>query len=258
VSFALLPYGGATGHPQTYIFPSEAELIAAAQVKERHFLDVFHSYIDVLNPRAVLPFAGQYWLGGPLAALNPYRGMPDAIAAAAEVGSGGVVLADGGHAFFDLDTMKASSVRTEPYDTAAVDHYLATLEFPGYAYERELRFDANRSLPLIPLLNAALRRARERFPIVDPCWVCLGARRRGDFLCFDVAGSDDVSTFKDQSALEHLTPRIELFIDDRYLFGLLTRLYHWNNASIGSQYHYKRIPNEFRRDIFNFLDYLQV
>jgi hypothetical protein len=51
---------------------------------------------------------------------------------------------------------------------------------------------------------------------------------------------------------------VEIYIDDRYLFGLLTRLYHWNNASLGSHYRFRRVPDIFRRDVFSFLDVLHV
>lgn len=253
----LAPYGGATGHPQTYIFDSEAELVEAAKVKERHFLDIFHSYISALKPAAVLPFAGTYWLAGPLAALNENRGVPDPLVAAEEVGERAVVLADGGQAYFDLDTMKASAVRTSPRDPAAVAEHFRSIVFPGYAYERELRFEHERALPLLPLLNAALRRARERFQVTEPSWVCL-APDDGDWLCFDPSSATDASVVSRASGVDHLTPRLEIFVDRRHLFGMLTRLYHWNNASIGSLYRYRRVPNVFRRDVFTFLDFLQV
>jgi UDP-MurNAc hydroxylase len=257
-TMALLPYGGATAHPQTFLFPSEAELLDAVRVKERHFLDVFHRYIEALAPKVVLPFAGKYWLAGPLAALNARRGIPDAVAAAAEAPDCAVVLADGGRAYFDLQTMTASEVRTQPYDEREVDRFLAGLDFPGYTYEREIRPDPDRAFPFLPLLNAALRRARERYPVTEPYWVCIRPHALGKYLCFDPAASGDATVWDGPGAPEHLEPRLEIFIDDRYLFGLLSRLYHWNNASIGSHYTCRRTPDVFRRDVFHFLDYLQV
>ena len=159
-TLALLPCSGATAHPQTYLFPDETALLEAADLKERHYLDIYHRYIEALSPETVLPFAGKYWLGGPLSALNRYRGIPDPVKAAREAGPVAFVLADGGDATFDLETMTASSLRTEPYDLGMADQHLAEMDFPGYAYEREIRPDPGRSLPLERLLNAACRRAR--------------------------------------------------------------------------------------------------
>jgi UDP-MurNAc hydroxylase len=255
--FALLPYGGATAHPQTFIFATEGELLEAVRAKERHFLDIFRQYIDALDPQRVLPFAGQYWLGGPLRELNKNRGIPDALTATAEASGRAVVLADGGEAYFDLDDMTASDLRTEPYDPNAVEAYLASMAFPGYTYERELQPDIGRTWPLLPLLNAALPQARKRGLVQNTHWFCLHAVGERGVLTFDAASSEPAE-ISDPAILDSLTPRLEIFIDPRYLFGLLSRMYHWNNALIGSHYRCKRVPDVFRRDAFDFLDYLQV
>lgn len=257
-TLALLPCSGATAHPQAYRFPSEAALREAAELKERHYLDIYHRYIQVLAPDAVLPFAGKYWLGGPLSALNRFRGIPDPVKAAQEAGPAAFVLADGGDATFDLDTMAASSVRTAPYDLAAADQFLAEMDFPGYAYEREIRPDPGHALPLERLLNAACRRARSEFPLPGPHWICVKPERDESFLCFDVAGTDDIVRLKADALAERCHPRLEVYIDPRYLFGLLTRLYNWSNASIGSQYFCKRAPDIFNRDIFYFIERMYV
>jgi hypothetical protein len=54
------------------------------------------------------------------------------------------------------------------------------------------------------------------------------------------------------------TPRSEIEIDPRYLFGLLTGVYHWNNAEVGSQYETRRFPNKLNRKAQNFLNYLSI
>ena len=53
-------------------------------------------------------------------------------------------------------------------------------------------------------------------------------------------------------------PRSEINIDVRYLFGLLTKVYHWNNAEVGSQYMVRRIPNRFNIKAQRFLNFLTV
>jgi UDP-MurNAc hydroxylase len=256
-TLALLPYGGATNHPQTFHYDSHDELLNAVKTKERHFLDCFKQYIDVLEPKAVLPFAGKYWLAGPLSVLNPYRGIPDAITAAVEVGERGFVLADGGDAYFDLNTMKPSAVRSTAYDLEEVSKHFAALDFPGYSYEREIRPDAQRQLPLLPLLNTALRSARRKINVTEPYWVCIQPATFPDYLCFDPSTTGDVVVL-DSGQVSDLMPRLEIFIDDRYLFGLLTRLYHWNNAVGGSQFRSRRTPDVYRRDVADFIDVLQV
>jgi hypothetical protein len=53
-------------------------------------------------------------------------------------------------------------------------------------------------------------------------------------------------------------PRSEIYIDRRYLFGLLTKQFHWNNAEVGSQYETRRIPNKFDRAVQGYLNFLAI
>ena len=51
----------------------------------------------------------------------------------------------------------------------------------------------------------------------------------------------------------------DIFIDYRYLFGLLTTVYHWNNAKVGSLYFTKRYPiDHFNREAYGFLNFLSI
>ena len=53
-------------------------------------------------------------------------------------------------------------------------------------------------------------------------------------------------------------PRSEIAIDIRYLFGLITSIYHWDNAETGSQFYTRRIPNIFNRKAQTFLNFLAI
>jgi len=51
----------------------------------------------------------------------------------------------------------------------------------------------------------------------------------------------------------------EIRIDYRYLYGLLTTVYHWNNAEVGSQYFTNRYPlNNFKRKVQGYLNFLAL
>lgn len=258
VGFALLPYSGAGPWPQTFEFPDPARLDAAAERKRQQFLGVFATYLELLDPVKAMPFAGKYWLGGPLRRLNRHRGVPDAVEAKAAHGDRVVVLADGGRAVYDLDTGKASAERLAPYDPAAVDAYLAGVDFRGYDYERELAPLPDRTLPILPLLTAAKRRARGRIRIDDSYWLVV--RPDSGRHAFKLNLSDDAppTIHPRDEPFEALTPRLEVMLDERYLFGLLSRLYHWNNAEVGSLYRSRRVPLDYRSDVYRFLDSLQV
>ncbi len=255
--FALLPYSGAGPWPQTFVFDDLAELVVAAEDKKRKFLALFARYLDALEPVRAMPFAGKYWLGGPLARLNPYRGIPDPVEVKARHGDRIVVLADGGEAFYDLSTGRASAERLLPYDLSEVDRYLRRLEFRGYDYERELVPLSGHALPIAPLLAAAKRRAREKVAVGDPFWVVFRPTAEASYV-LNIADDAPPAIHGREQAFDTLQPRLEISIDQRYLFGLLTRLYHWNNAEIGSQYASRRVPETYRPEVYAFLNMLQV
>jgi UDP-MurNAc hydroxylase len=77
------------------------------------------------------------------------------------------------------------------------------------------------------------------------------------YLVFNIAigSNSEVQLIENISTL---IPRCEIFIDERYFFGLLTRLYHWNNAEVGSQYRVRRVPDIYNVEVFNFLNRFHV
>ncbi len=253
-SVAFLPHSGAGPYPQTYTFGDQALLEEAAERKKEQFLSLYGTYIGLLNPRVAIPFAGQYFLGGPLMELNPYRGVADAVEAAQTHPDRSIVLADGGRSFIDVETLTPSGTRDIVYAQEDIDGYLQTLPFPGYDYEREIVPLAGRSLPIHPLLARAYARAVAHGCTAEPFWFCLSTDP-GHYLCFNTA--EDLGVVG-RTDIEDLQPRCEVAIDGRYLFGLLTRLYHWNNAEIGSHYRCKRVPDVHRRDAYGFLHHLHV
>ena len=126
----------------------------------------------------------------------------------------------------------------------------------GYAYETELLPAGGRSLPLVPLLRASVRNARQAasLAISKPYWICIKPHSLDRWLSFDVS-QGDVHVVDDP---EELTPRWEINLDDRHLFGLLTRLYHWQNAGIGAHLEYRRVPDVYDRSTAHFLNFLHV
>jgi hypothetical protein len=64
--------------------------------------------------------------------------------------------------------------------------------------------------------------------------------------------------FEVAAKAENFSPRSEIEIDSRYLFGLLTGVFHWNNAEVGSQYRTTRVPDVFQRHVQGFLNFFHV
>lgn len=204
-----------------------------------------------------MPFAGKYFLAGPLSKLNEYRGVPDATIVLKRFPDISVILADGGDAHIDLETLNISESRTQAYSKVEIDKYLNSIPFKGYKYEREIQLLNNRDLPLVPIIKSVYEKCLKSSCVAYDMWLCFKPQRLQKYIALNISKSsrDNVKLL---DCVSDLYPRCEIFINDSYLFGLLTRMYHWNNAAIGSQYRVKRVPDEYDRNVFNFLNKFHI
>lgn len=219
---ALLPYSGAGPWPQTYCLGNMAE---EAEKKKRGMFGMFQNYVENLQPTWIIPFAGKYWLKGELARMNPDRGVPDALEAAA-LYTNAVVLADGGHATFDLDTGQASAVRTEPYPVEEIQKQMLAKP-TEYPWSHDPMPDHK---DVIALLDRAFWDTCSVYhPGIVPTWTTLESLGI-------IAGSTlwSCSPFEGKLGPRLPLPAWIISIDPRFLVGLLTGKYLWNNAEIGS------------------------
>jgi UDP-MurNAc hydroxylase len=251
-SIALLGYTGAGPYPQTY-YTDEAELARRAADKKRAFFARYRRMRDALDPRVTIPFAGKYLLGGHLHELNPWRGVADAVEVTA-FDPNAVVLDDGGEASIDTRSLKPTAVRTRPYDPDAMAAYAAGLADLPMDSERYLGNLPVSAIPFRRLLPRSYAHAQRRSPCREPYYFCL--RLPGEWFVANAERDSDRCWFaRDVSDLE---PRSEIEIDPRYLFGLLTGIFHWNNADVGSQYRTHRVPDLFLREAQAFLSFLHI
>lgn len=193
--------------------------------------------------------------GGKLASLNRVRGVADATEVLA-FDSRAVVLADEGGCISTAD-YRPSKARTVPYDPVSVEAHLRSIASRQFDYERLSNADGTCQLPLKRLLAAAAINAKAKSEVNEdysfifrlPCdeVAVLNVNKNAQ-------GGMKVMT---QDEARHLMPRSEILIDPRYLFGLLTHVYHWNNAEVGSQFMTRRYPTTlFNRQAQSFLHFL--
>lgn len=252
ITIALLGYTGAGPYPQTY-YEDEAVLREKAEAKKHAFFERYRRMRDALDPRVTVPFAGKYVLGGKLHRLNRYRGVADACEVLA-FDPRAVVLDDGGDASIDTATLTATRLRRQPYDIAAMEAYASSLEDRPMLYERYLGQVPSAALPLMRLLPKAFASAQRRSLVQRDYYLCFALGSTW-FVCNANRNGGESKVLSDVSALE---PRSEIMVDPHYLFGLLTCLFHWNNAEIGSQYRTRRVPDLHDRDVQAYLNFFHV
>ena len=255
VDILLCGYTGAGPYPQTYFDTSDPNLINEASKKKMAFFERYKLLTTEINAKINIPFAGKYILGGKLSKLNDFRGVADPVEVV-NFDNRAIVLADNGGEINTI-TLKTDHVRTVEYGKKQLAERIQEVSTALMAYEKLFNAREIHQLPLRRLLESAAKRAVAKsecdedyffiFRIPDKQFIAINANRF----------ASQQFTKLDQG-VELPTPRSEIIIDPRYLFGLLTGIYHWNNAEVGSQFETRRFPNKLNREAQNFLNYLSI
>ncbi len=253
----LCGYTGAGPYPQTYFDATDPQLPLKAEEKKQAFFGRYLKLVSALHPKVTVPFAGQYLLGGKLTHLNRFRGVADTTEILA-IDRNAIILADDGGEISTSD-LRPSRLRTEPYSESDIGK--RELEIAGYAfdYERLIAKSEIHQLPLRRLIAAAAKKASDKSEC-DGDYYFVIALSAGDVAIINAKrGAEPLAQFRGGADPRPLpAPRSEINIDPRYLFGLLTNVYHWNNAEVGSQYQTRRYPNNLNRSAQAFLNYLAI
>jgi len=264
IDILLCGYTGAGGFPQTLANTDSTVLRGIAEGKKQAYLEVYRDSCKFLDAKINIPFAGKYILGGKLSCLNEFTCNGDPMEAM-EYNPRTVILADNG-GYISTDDLVPHGVRTEPYAQEDRDKRLKEISGAEMDYERLLSPDEADQLPIKRLLRLAFKNAAKRttseidyffwIPISPEEAVLINTKKSDPGMWF-VPVSDSVPY-----------PFQRIFIDVRYLFGLLTHVYHWNNAAVGSQYFSfigdfgDTYPEEDRTDVYSrahrFLNFFAV
>ncbi len=253
VDIALLGYTGAGPYPQTY-YREGAALAEKAQAKKLNFFDRYRQMQKALKPKRTLPFAGKYILGSHLWNLNPFRGVADAVEVL-EFDSTAVVLADGGQAWIDTKNLAPSATRTKAYDPKEMQAYAAETKNNKMRYEEYFSFPP-KTVPWARLLPKAYENSLRRSFCKEDYWFCL--KIEDSWFTMNVRKGSTGADCKWMPSVEQLNPRSEVTVDQRYLFGLVTGVFHWNNAEVGSQFFVNRVPDIFKPSAQSFLNFFHL
>jgi UDP-MurNAc hydroxylase len=256
ISLACLPYAGAGPYPQTYELPPDA-MKARAEEKKKQFFARYAALRDALQPERVLPFAGKYFLGGRLTEMNPNRGVSDAVEVM-EFCDRAFVLEDGGTEFYDLETGQISKKRERVYDSGEIEVFLKSIRNSKMDYEEKFASLAADDVPWERLIGVAYRNALKKSFVKGDYFLIL---QPGPGLFFALnfnSGNEPYMKRILPEEVQRYIPRSVITIDHRHLFGLLTGVWHWNNAEIGSHFKVNRTPDVFSRDVQAFLNFFHV
>lgn len=253
---ALLSYCGAGPYPQTYY--KDVDILARlAEEKKQKFFGRYKEMDRALGAKINIPFAGQYVLGGKLAHLNEFRGVPDAIEVT-EFDNKAIVLGECEELEIDNHSPASlmESCRFEPYD--GLQDHVDTIKQYYFDYENEILPAILKKVPFERLLRKAYERAMKANEYKGSDYYIIIKLLKGFFVCNINSNMERCVYVELLSALPDDAAYSLIEIDMRYLFGLLTGIYHWNNAEVGSHFKTTRVPDVFNRDVQRFLNFFYV
>ena len=161
-----------------------------------------------------------------------------------------VVLSEG-NGEIDLSTGEVYRPRVNMYDMVQRDEYLSRYDNVPYPYQKEARIS---SLEIARLLETAHLRAVSRLKNLPTRSICFNFGEQ-EFLCVK---SEKPGIVRVTSNVDDLSEYEIIRIDSRYMYGLLTRKYHWNNAEIGSHFSFYRFPETYDHRVYDLLNFLHV
>jgi UDP-MurNAc hydroxylase len=261
IDMLLTGYAGAGPYPQCFSSLSQQDKIEAAGKKQAQFLSQGLSYIKALNPKYILPFAGQYTLAGPLIHLNDFRGVPELAQARDYFNdhidrsrASVVLLARGGS--IDLATGEVIGPYTPPTGEDR-QSYLAQVLAPRQ-FDFETDNEPTESELMILAGKAAERVEAKRLELginlQTKVYVRLGTE---SFARISLDGSP--ATIVKNIASTNL-PYVSMTVNPKLLKRILSgpRYAHWNNATIGSHIVFDRQPNIFQPEVYDVMNYFHA
>lgn len=248
-SVAFIGYSGAGPYPQTYYTDHDILMLLAEEKKQKMF-GRYKELDKALNAEINIPFAGQYLLGGNLSGLNRYRGVPDATEVLA-IDPKAVPMEECAELLLPYGPEEIMDViRTEPYK--GIEKYIKKITNNRMDYEN-IHIPLTK-IPFERLLKKAYERAMKANEYKGNNYYIAIKLTNGYYVC-------NINSYAEKSYLTDEIPSEPysiIDIDLRCLFGLLTGIYHWNNAEVGSHFKTIRKPDVFNRDAQRFLNFFYI
>lgn len=255
VSLLAVGYSGAGPFPQCFSKPID-EMRTEGLRKKKQFLDQACEFVAALGAEVVLPFAGQYLLGGRLSALNEFRGAADAteVVCSAET----FVPGDDGISGYDLEEgVSFGSRRLVPYSVSEVGRRIEEISAALFPYEK---IDPHGLPPddLAVVATKAYEAALQRGAGVRNAVLRIVVEETKQALEFSLDPEDPWvnsgwAPTPDASSAGTSRQLVEVGVKAAYLSELLSGASFWGNALIGSHLTIDRKPDVYNPEIDAFL-----
>jgi len=246
IDLLLGHYGGAGPYPQCFTNLTNEEKKSEAIRTGEVFVNRLISTSNALNSRYVMPYAGQYLLGGKLAKLNEFRSVIPLPKVLQKIASSSKAQPISLNVFgeFNLDTDSSTGDWIEPNSSISTN-YISRISSELYPYEAEENFWKDGQYVLNDALNSV--------QMVFESFLKSGGKGSESSIVFKSEGINlsmnfgkEFSSITAESIFENVTT---IQLDARLLRRLVTRKpnyrgftqYHFNQAEIGSHLSWSRV-----------------
>ena len=254
VNLLVCGYTGAGAYPQTYFKLGSKKLNQEIKKKIKLYENKYKKIINFFNADFNIPFAGEYLLGGFLTKYNKYKANPDPIDVK-RYDKNALVFETGGE--INTNNYKTKKIRKKKKSSSTINKRLKEISNKKMDYERLINQNEIDQLPLKRLLISATHKAKKYSEYNKDFFFIINFGKK-NVAVINVNKIKKNSIYFKKNLNNLPKPRCEITIDPRYLFGLITNIYHWNNAEGGSHYTCNRVPNIFNRKVQNFLNFLAI
>ncbi len=257
IDVLLVGYVAASSWPHCYNL-SEDEKKEQARQKQYAKLETTKKYIELLQPRYYIPYAGRYILCGKNTILNQYRGEPELEDAFEWLCSNipqekhrGIIMNN--DCWFDVDTGMTNK-NYIPIDKSEKKKYVDdVLSNKKFSYERESMPLASEIWDLIPKSYENFEKIRQKIGWISDTMIILKTidANDNDLIIAISCNGKGISKIH-RSEIEKYEHYMVMSLDIRLLKWLLSgpQKTHWSNADLGSHIIYSRVGSVYKRGLF--------
>jgi len=257
IDVVLIGYVAASSWPHCYNL-SDVEKKEQARKKQDTKINSTKKYIELLQPKYYIPFAGRYTLCSKNTVLNQYRGEPELEVAFEWLCSNlsqdkyhGIILNN--DCWFDID-IGMTNKNYIPIDNNSKKKYMdEVLSKKKFSYEHE-------SMPLASEIYDLITKAYENFEKIrqkigwtsDTVIILKTIDANDDDLIIAVSCNGKGFSKISKREIEKYENYMVISLDIRLLRWLLSgpQKAHWSNADLGSHLRYNRVGSVYKRGLF--------
>ena len=252
----LIGYVAASSWPHCYNL-SEAEKEEESRKKQNAKLETAKKYIELLQPKYYIPFAGRYTLCGKNAVLNQYRGEPELEDAFEWLRDNieqkkylGVILNN--DCWLDVDTGNANKNYVPINKNEKKDYVNNILSRKKLPYENEPIPITSEILGLIPKAYENFEKIRRKIGWISDVTIILKTTNGDDDLIIAISCNGNGFNKISDDDIKKYEQRMIMSLDIRLLKWLLygPDKAHWSDADLGSHLRYERVGSVYKRGLF--------